>query len=92
METLSQEQIEAALVELGDWAYEDGEFRRTFRFHDFAGSIEFVERLAEVAEGMGHHPDVDIRYNKVIVHVVTHSAGGVTAADLGLAEALGRIG
>jgi 4a-hydroxytetrahydrobiopterin dehydratase len=92
METLSQEQIEAGLADLEDWAYEDGELRRTFRFHDFAGSVEFVERLAEVAEGMGHHPDVDIRYNKVIVHLVTHSAGGVTQADLDLAAELGPIG
>jgi 4a-hydroxytetrahydrobiopterin dehydratase len=92
METLSQEQIEAGLAHLEDWAYEDGELRRTFRFHDFAGSVEFVERLAEVAEGRGHHPDVDIRYNKVIVHLVTHSAGGVTQADLDLAGELGSIG
>jgi len=91
METLSREGIEAALTDLEGWAYEDGELVRTFRFHDFAGSVEFVERLAEVAEGMGHHPDVDIRYNKVVVHLVTHDAGGVTPADLGVAEALGRI-
>jgi len=91
METLSAERIEAALADLEGWAYEGGELVRTFRFHDFTGSVEFVERLAEVAEGMGHHPDVDIRYNKVIVHLVTHSAGGVTAADLGLAEALGHV-
>ncbi len=92
METLDQERIETALADLEGWAYEDGELRRTFRFHDFGGSIQFVERLAEVAEGMGHHPDVDIRYNKVIVHLVTHSAGGVTQADLDLAAALGQIG
>jgi 4a-hydroxytetrahydrobiopterin dehydratase len=91
METLDRQQIEAALAELGDWAYEGGELTRTFRFHDFSGSVEFVERLAEVAEGMQHHPDIDIRYNKVILHVVTHSAGGVTQKDLDLAEAVGHI-
>jgi 4a-hydroxytetrahydrobiopterin dehydratase len=91
METLSAEQVEAALADLEGWAYEEGELRRTFRFHDFQGAVEFVERVAEIAEGMNHHPDVDIRYNKVLLHVVTHSAGGVTEADLRLVRELQRL-
>jgi 4a-hydroxytetrahydrobiopterin dehydratase len=91
MDVLSQPQIDAALGDLEGWAFEDGALTRTFRLADFARAVDFVEQLADVAEAMQHHPDIDIRYNKVTLRLVTHSAGGVTARDLELAEALGRL-
>ena len=87
METLSREEIEAALAGLNDWAYADEALTRTFRFADFVHAIGFVEHLAEVAEELQHHPDIDIRYNKVTLRLSTHSAGGVTARDVDLARA-----
>ena len=91
MDVLSTAQIETALADLDGWAYTDGALTRTFRFADFPRAVDFVEQLADVAEAMQHHPDIDIRYNKVTLRLVTHSAGGVTARDLELAEALGRL-
>jgi 4a-hydroxytetrahydrobiopterin dehydratase len=91
MDTLTQEQVEAALAELSDWAYEDEALVRTFRFADFVHAVDFVERLAEVAEGRQHHPDIDIRYNKVTLRLSTHSAGGVTSRDVELAEAIQHL-
>ena len=91
MDTLNQEQIEAALGGLGEWGFEGGAFTRTIRFADFAHAIGFVEDLAEVAEERQHHPDIDIRYNKVTLHLTTHSAGGVTVRDVELAEAIQRL-
>ena len=91
MDTLNQEQIEAALGELGDWGFQGEALTRTFRFADFVHAIGFVEHLAEVAEERQHHPDIDIRYNKVTLHVSTHSAGGVTKRDVELAEAIDRL-
>jgi 4a-hydroxytetrahydrobiopterin dehydratase len=88
---LSQEQIESALQGLSDWTYEDGAITRTFRFHDFVHAVEFVEHLAEVAEARQHHPDIDIRYNKVTLRLSTHSAGGVTEKDVELAGALEQL-
>ncbi len=87
MDTLTQDQISAALAELDDWSYEGDALTRTFRFADFSHAIEFVEHLAEVAEERQHHPDIDIRYNKVTLYCSTHSAGGVTSRDVDLAEA-----
>ena len=91
MDTLNQEQIEVALGELGGWGLDHEALTRTFRFADFVHAIGFVEHLAEVAEERQHHPDIDIRYNKVTLHLSTHSAGGVTMSDVELAEAIGRL-
>jgi len=91
MDTLNQEQIEAAVAELSDWSYEQGALTRTFRFHDFVHAVDFVERLAEGAEAQQHHPDIDIRYNKVTLRLSTHSAGGVTVNDVRLAQAVEHL-
>ncbi len=91
MDTLNPEQIKAALAELGDWGFDGDALTRTFRFADFVHSVEFVEHLAEVAEERQHHPDIDIRYNKVTLRLSTHSAGGVTQRDVELAEAVGHL-
>ena len=84
MDTLNQEQIEAAL-ELSDWGFEGEALTRTFRFADFVHSVGFVEHLAEIAEERQHHPDIDIRYNRVRLGLVTHDEGGITAKDFDLA-------
>ncbi len=91
MDTLNQEQIEAVLGELGDWGLEGDTLTRTFRFADFVHAVEFVEHLAEVAEERQHHPDIDIRYNKVTLRLSTHSAGGITVRDVDLAEAIQHL-
>jgi 4a-hydroxytetrahydrobiopterin dehydratase len=91
MDVLSPAQIDAALADLDGWAYEDGALTRTFRFADFPRAVDFVEQLADVAESMQHHPDIDIRYNKVTLRAVTHSAGGVTQRDVELAAALTHL-
>jgi 4a-hydroxytetrahydrobiopterin dehydratase len=70
------------------WALEDdgGTLRKTFVFHDFVHALHFVNRLGESAEEAQHHPDLDIRYNKVTVALSTHDAGGITEKDFALAE------
>jgi 4a-hydroxytetrahydrobiopterin dehydratase len=88
MDTLNHEQIGAALAELDGWGLQDEAFVRTFRFADFVRAVDFVEQLAEVAEAQQHHPDIDIRYNKVTLRLSSHDAGGVTQRDVRLAEAI----
>ena len=88
MDTLNHEQIEAALAELDGWGFQDEALVRTFRFSDFVHAVDFVEELAEIAEERQHHPDIDIRYNKVTLHLSSHDAGGVTMRDVQLAEAI----
>lgn len=58
---------------------------KTFTFPGFMEAVAFVNGIAEVAEEMDHHPDLDIRYDTVRVGLSTHSAGGVTAMDTTLA-------
>ena len=91
MDTLSQDQIKAALADLDGWEYADEAFVRTFRFADFVHAIGFVEHLADMAEQHHHHPDIDIRYNKVTLRLSSHDAGGVTSRDVRLAEAVQRL-
>jgi 4a-hydroxytetrahydrobiopterin dehydratase len=91
MDTLDHEQIEVALADLDGWVLQDEALVRTFRFADFVHAVDFVEELAEVAESQRHHPDIDIRYNKVTLRLSSHDAGGVTARDLKLAQALQQL-
>jgi 4a-hydroxytetrahydrobiopterin dehydratase len=63
------------------WTEEGGALVREFEFDSFPAAIAFVDRLAELAERENHHPDIDIRYRRVLVRWSTHSAGGVTERD-----------
>ena len=85
MPPLSAVEISSRLVTVPDWQIEAGELVRTFIFKDFRASLAFVNRVGELAESAGHHPDIDIRYNKVRLALVTHDAGGITTKDLDLA-------
>jgi 4a-hydroxytetrahydrobiopterin dehydratase len=85
MSALSQKEIETRLGAIADWKVESGELTRTFQFKDFRAAMAFVNKLADAAEAAGHHPDIDIRYNKVRLVLVTHDAGGITARDFDLA-------
>jgi 4a-hydroxytetrahydrobiopterin dehydratase len=59
---------------------------REFVFSDFAGAMAFVNRVARVAEERDHHPDIQIRWNKVVLTLSTHTSGGLTEKDFRLAE------
>jgi 4a-hydroxytetrahydrobiopterin dehydratase len=80
-----QELLDAVMGAPG-WSVEGGELVRTETFKDFVEAMEFVNRVAEMAEAAGHHPDIDIRYNKVRLGLVTHDAGGITDKDIELAR------
>ena len=87
MEKLSQELIDAALVEVQDWAQSGEAVQRTYRFDSFMGAIGFVNRIAELAEEVQHHPSMMIRYDKVTLTLSTHDAGGITEKDFDFARA-----
>ncbi len=71
---------------MAEWQEQDGALVREFELPSFREAIDFVLRLAELAEAENHHPDLDIRYRRVTVRWTTHSAGGVTERDRQLAE------
>ena len=84
--TLDQIQIQTSLAGLPEWKLERGELVRTLTFKDFLQAMKFVNEVADLAEKAGHHPDIDIRYNKVRLALVTHDAGGITQSDISLAQ------
>ena len=77
--------IATRLRALPGWSRHDDTITRTFTFKGFPEAVEFVTRLVAPAEEMEHHPDVDLRYNKVIVTLSTHDQGGLTDLDFRLA-------
>jgi 4a-hydroxytetrahydrobiopterin dehydratase len=86
MALLSDAEIERELAGLDGWERRGAAISRTFECGDFVGSVRFVESLVEPAEAMGHHPDLELSWDKVTVTVSTHSEGGLTVADFELAQ------
>jgi 4a-hydroxytetrahydrobiopterin dehydratase len=91
MSVLSPEAVEQKLKQLQGWRLAGPEIVREFGFDDFAQAMQFVNAVAEKAEAAGHHPDIDIRYNKVTLALVSHDAGGLTERDFRMAESVNGI-
>ena len=87
-ELLSDIAIQRELGSLDGWSRKGSALVKTFQFRTFPDAIGFVNRVAEAAERVDHHPDMDIRYNRVICSLSTHDAGGITQNDLDLARAM----
>ena len=86
MEKLSAEKIKTALATVPDWKKKDTTIARTYQFKDFLAAMKFVHAVAGIAEKAWHHPDIDIRWNKVTLALTTHDAGGLTEKDFALAR------
>ncbi len=85
---LSDIEIQRELGALSGWSRRGPAITRTFEFAGFRDAIAFVNRIADAAERMDHHPDIDIRYTRVTCQLSTHSAGGITRRDFLLAAAI----
>jgi 4a-hydroxytetrahydrobiopterin dehydratase len=88
---LTESEIQEQAKVLSDWTLENSKLHITRRFKDFIEAIEFVNKLVEPAESAGHHPDIEISYNKVKITLTTHDAGGLTQADFDVAGAISQI-
>ena len=91
MTLLSDEEIDSRLAGLDDWERHGNTIHAVFKFGDFSGSVEFVNRITPVANEMNHHPDLHISWNKVRVHLFSHSERGITENDLQLAQKLSDL-
>ncbi len=91
MEKLSEAEIKEALTAVKSWTRKGQVLRRTFEFADFAAAMKFVNSVARAAEKAGHHPDIEIRWNKVTLALTTHDAGGLTDLDLKMAAQLDKL-
>lgn len=87
-ELLSDIAIQRELGSLAGWSRRGDVLTRTYQFRNFTQAMEFVNRVAGLAESANHHPDIDIRYSKVILALSTHDAGGITTNDVALARSI----
>ena len=88
---LTAQDIKDWLKKLPEWELEKKRIERLFEFDDFSQAIEFVNGVAEIAEEDDHHPEIDVRYNKVRLSLSTHSEGGLTDMDFELAEKIDTL-
>jgi 4a-hydroxytetrahydrobiopterin dehydratase len=91
VQKLTEAKTVSALALVPHWQLNDGKISRTFEFKDFPAAIKFVEVVAALAEEAWHHPDIDIRWNKVTLTLTTHDAGGLTDKDFALARQFDQL-
>ena len=93
MPTLSADERDAALAELGEWSWDEGRggIARSFKFADFGEAFAFMTRVAMLAEKADHHPEWSNVWNRVDILLTTHSAGGLTAKDIDLAQSIDAL-
>ena len=83
---LTDDEIRAQAPE--GWLPDGGALRKEFSFKGFTAAVGFVQRLVAPANEARHHPDLEIHYNRVVVSLTTHDAGGVTEQDIALARTI----
>jgi 4a-hydroxytetrahydrobiopterin dehydratase len=86
MAILNSKQVTRRMRAIQQWTVRSRTIRRRFEFRNFTESMDFVNRVARKAERNDHHPDIDIRWNKVTLALSTHSEGGLTAKDFSMAR------
>jgi 4a-hydroxytetrahydrobiopterin dehydratase len=92
MSVLAEDVVAEKLKTLPHWKLEGKEIVRRYEFPDFVAAMAFVNQVATKAEAAGHHPDIDIRYNKVRLALISHDQGGLTQRDMKMAAELNSLG
>ncbi len=88
---LSSGEIQERISRLPSWTVEGQQIKSIRRFKDFIEAIAFVNQLVQPAEAAGHHPDIEISYNRVTISLTTHDSGGLTEKDFDLAEVIAGL-
>lgn len=91
MDILDDTTLRARLEDLDGWTLGDGRIERSLTFDTFRDAIDFIVRIADLADAADHHPDLHNSYRDVEVALTTHSAGGVTDKDLDLARQINGL-
>lgn len=91
MDTLDDAAIERELATLDGWERDGDALFRELRFDGFREAIGFIDRVADLAEDAGHHPELTNVYSRVTVRLTTHDAGGITRKDVDLARAIDDV-
>jgi len=88
---LTEDAIAVALADLPEWRRDGDSIRRELRFPTFPEAIGFVDRVAALAEAADHHPDIDIRWRRVLLTLTTKASRGLTERDMGLAKQIDAL-
>lgn len=88
---LSETEIETALGELNGWKMEGVNLKKRYKFENFAGALDFVNRVGAIAESRDHHPDITFGWGYAEFAITTHDTGGLTANDFDLAKAIENL-
>ncbi len=88
---LSREESDALLKDVPEWKITDGRLQREFKFKDFQGAMDFVNRVARLAREQDHHPDIHVFYNRVVLSFYTHKANALTKNDFIMAAKIKEI-
>ena len=86
MAALSRNEINEKLKGMADWSHVGKALQKKYTFKSFVSAMGFVNKIAETAEKIGHHPDITINYSVVGISLSTHSESGVTQKDFDLAQ------
>lgn len=86
MGLLTMDEVKKKVHDLKGWELYDGVIQKKFSFRSFKASMAFVNKVAELADSVDHHPDMIINYNRVLLKLTTHSQGGITDKDFSLAQ------
>ena len=90
-DVISTSELKTYLKQIPVWEHDKKKIKRVFEFDDFTSAIDFVNSVAEIAEESEHHPDIEIKYNKVKLTLTTHSKGGLTEQDFEVAEKIDTL-
>ena len=91
-ELLDAATIKQEIKRVPEWdLLKNKSIERAFEFDDFTQAMDFVNQVAEIAEEEDHHPDIDVRYNRVVLRLSTHSEGGLTSFDFDVAERIDTL-
>ena len=91
MALVNPSEIAPSLAKIPAWKLDGSTIRCTYQFHDFAEAMHFVNWVAQVAEDANHHPDIDIRWNRVTLALTTHDQGGLTTKDFEMAARCDKL-
>jgi 4a-hydroxytetrahydrobiopterin dehydratase len=88
---LERQQVAEGLQKLSNWTLQGDQIERLLTFENFVDAMIFVNKVAEIAEEEGHHPDIRIVYNRVTLALSTHDAGGLTHKDFQMAHRIDSL-
>ncbi len=88
---MTHEEAQKMMQKVANWQLKDNNITRHYEFKDFKEAMIFVNKVADVAETEGHHPDITISYNKVDITLTTHSSGGLTENDFIVAAKIDEL-